>query len=43
MTAVFGTARTLLSKGRVMRDVLRGGGGILVFFGIGLLVERRSH
>lgn len=38
---VFGAARTRLSKGRVMRNVLRGSGGILVFFGIALLVERR--
>jgi threonine/homoserine/homoserine lactone efflux protein len=40
---VFGAARTLLSKGRVMRNVLRSSGGILMFFGIGLLVERPSH
>lgn len=40
---VFGAARTLLSKGRIMRNVLRGSGGILVFFGVGLLVERPSH
>ncbi len=40
---VFGAARTLLSKGRVMRNVLRGSGGILVLFGVGLLVERPSH
>jgi threonine/homoserine/homoserine lactone efflux protein len=40
---VFGTARTWLSKGRIMRNVLRGSGGILVFFGVGLLVERPSH
>lgn len=40
---VFGAARTLLSKGRVMRNVLRGSGGILMFFGVGLLVERPSH
>jgi threonine/homoserine/homoserine lactone efflux protein len=40
---VFSAARTLLSNGRVMRNVLRGSGGILVFFGVGLLVERPSH
>lgn len=40
---VFGTARTLLSKGRVMRNVLRGSGGILVLFGGALLVERPTH
>lgn len=40
---VFGAARTLLSEGRVMRNVLRGSGGILVLFGVGLLVERPSH
>lgn len=40
---VFGAARTMLSKGRVMRNVLRGSGGVLVLFGVGLLVERPSH
>ena len=40
---VFGAARTLLSNGRVMRNLLRGSGGILVLFGVGLLVERPSH
>jgi threonine/homoserine/homoserine lactone efflux protein len=40
---VFGAARTLLTKGRVMRNVLRGSGGILMLFGVGLLVERPSH
>lgn len=40
---VFGAARTLLSKGRVMRNVLRGSGGIPVFFGVDLMVERPSH
>jgi threonine/homoserine/homoserine lactone efflux protein len=40
---VFGAARTLLSNGRTMRNVLRGSGGILVLFGVGLLVERPSH
>ncbi len=40
---VFGAARTLLSRGNVMRKVLRGSGGILVLFGVGLLVERPSH
>jgi threonine/homoserine/homoserine lactone efflux protein len=40
---VFGAARTLLSKGRVMRTVLRGSGGILVLFGGALLVERPTH
>jgi threonine/homoserine/homoserine lactone efflux protein len=39
----FGAARTLLTKGRVMRNVLRGSGGILMLFGIGLLVERPSQ
>jgi threonine/homoserine/homoserine lactone efflux protein len=40
---VFGAARTLLNNGRVMRNVLRGSGGVLMFFGVGLLVERPSH
>ncbi len=40
---VFGAARTLLSNRRVMRNLLRGSGGILVLFGVGLLVERPSH
>jgi hypothetical protein len=40
---VFGAARTLLSKGRVMRNVLRGSRGILMLFGVGLLVEPPSH
>jgi threonine/homoserine/homoserine lactone efflux protein len=40
---VFGAARTLLSNGRVMRNVLRSSGGILVLFGVGLLVERPSN
>lgn len=39
---VFGTARTLLSNRRVMRNLLRGSGGILVLFGVGLLVEHPS-
>lgn len=40
---VFGAARSLLSRGEVMRNVLRSSGGVLVFFGVGLLVERPSH
>ena len=40
---IFGAARTLLSNGTVMRNILRGSGGILVLFGVGLLVERPSH
>ena len=40
---VFGAAQKLLSNGRVMRNLLRGSGGILVLFGVGLLAERPSH
>jgi threonine/homoserine/homoserine lactone efflux protein len=40
---VFGAASALLSKGRAMRNVLRGSGAILVLFGGALLVERPTH
>ncbi len=40
---VFGAARQLLSNGPVMRNVLRGSGGLLMVFRVGLVVERPSH
>lgn len=40
---ILSAARGLLSNGRVMRNVLRSSGGVLMFFGAGLLVERPSH
>jgi threonine/homoserine/homoserine lactone efflux protein len=39
---VFGAAGTVLRNQRLMRNVLRGSGGVLVLFGAGLLVERPS-
>ena len=40
---VFSAAGAFLSNGRLMRNLLRGSGGILVFFGAGLLLDRPSH
>jgi threonine/homoserine/homoserine lactone efflux protein len=40
---VFSAAKSLLDNSRMMRNVLRGSGSILVLFGAGLLVERPSH
>ncbi len=40
---VFAAAREMLRSGLFMRNVLRAGGGLLMFFGVGLLVERPSR
>jgi threonine/homoserine/homoserine lactone efflux protein len=40
---VFGAAGTLLRDGKVVRNILRGSGAILVALGGGLLVQRPSH
>jgi len=40
---VFSAAGAFLSNGRLMRNLLRGSGGILVFCGAGLLLDRPSH
>lgn len=40
---MFGAAGAFLRNQRVIRNILRGGGGILVFFGAGLLVQRPAH
>ena len=40
--AVFGVARGLVSRTRVFRAVMRGGGALLAAFGVGLVVEQPS-
>ncbi|WP_052371481.1 LysE family translocator [Amycolatopsis taiwanensis] len=40
---VFGAAGTLIRNGRIARNVLRGGGGVLSLFGLGLLIHRPAH
>lgn len=40
---VFGAARGLLARGRLMRTLMRVSGAVLVGFGAGLLIERPSH
>ncbi len=40
---LFGAARGLVRNARLTRNLLRGGGGVLAAFGVGLLVERPSQ
>lgn len=40
---LFGAARGVLRNARLTRNLLRGGGGVLAAFGVGLLVERPSQ
>ncbi|MGJ9414247.1 LysE family translocator [Aeromicrobium sp. CF4.19] len=40
---VFGAAGAMLRNAKVVRNILRGGGGLLAAFGVGLLVQRPSH
>jgi threonine/homoserine/homoserine lactone efflux protein len=41
-TVVFGAARGLVSRARVFRAVMRGGGAVLAAFGVGLVLEQPS-
>jgi threonine/homoserine/homoserine lactone efflux protein len=41
-TVVFGAARGLVSRARVFRAVMRGGGALLAAFGVGLVLEQPS-
>lgn len=40
---VFGAARRVLTRGRLMRNLMRASGAILAGFGVGLLVERPTQ